>query len=240
MTDQNNTPAPELQLQEVPKEQHAESKPQWSAEQQAAIRQLLQKESQMKAREQQLSEELKLAKLLREDPSNALRLAGHDPSKLAPQKPKQEADPVTTRLAQMEEQLRYFQQQEEERRQAQHWSSLQSDIEKQIDSLEDFPVLKAGKDLGLHQMAVDEIQHHYQKTGEVMDSQEAVRNVEAWLAGMVEKVAPALGWTQSKKPPEAPKTLTNQDSSIRTPGQSGPTTEEMLLYPEKYLFNIKE
>lgn len=235
---EQDTNGAEPQLQTV-EATEAPAKPQWNDSQQAAIRQLLQKESQMKQREAQLSEELKLAKMLRDDPKNALKLAGHDMSKLA-QPPKASQDPTSDRLSQMEEQLRYFQQQEEQRRQQQHWSSLQSDIEQQLDKLDDFPVLKAGKELGLHQMAVDEIMDHYQKTGEVMDSREAVSNVEAWLAGMVERTAPSLGWTKNKAPDASPRTLTNQDSSLRTSGEGGPTNEDMLLYPEKYLFNIKE
>ena len=112
----------------------------------------------------------------------------------------------------------------------QKWDQVGAQVSQFLESSEEFPALRAGKDLGLYQMVQDDIRDHYQRTGEVMPLKDAAGKAEAWLFDLVENVATQLGFKRD----EAPRTLTNSDAASNTPVET-----DMLSFVQNPFRNRK-
>lgn len=187
----------EPQLQQVVTEQPQEATPKFDPKFENAVRQLLQQQSQLEQQKKQMS-----------DP--AAQQPAEEPKSRQPNQQQQ----MFQQMEQMQAELAQMRTQREQEAERSRWDQVSSEIADFVSSSEDFPALRAGTDLGLHQIARDAVEAHYRETGEVMPLEKAAGDVEAYLLGMVEKVAPALGYTK----PQAPRTITNADSSTLTPG----------------------
>lgn len=187
MEDQNNTPEPQLQQ---PVE---DATPKLPPEQEQLIRQLLQSQ----ARENQLRQQVA------QQPQAA-------PQNPAPKKAPSQSQQVLQQMQAMQQELAAMKQQREQEAEYAKWEQVSSQVADFVNGTEDFPGMKAGVELNVHQMARDEIEDHYRRTGEVMPLEKAASNVEAWLSRLVEQLAPAYGFA---RPQGSTTTLTNSDSS---------------------------
>lgn len=211
MAEQEKT-EPQVQVVET-----QDATPRFTPQQEAVIRQALQRESALKQRE---------AELQRREAELQQRAAQSAAPKPAP-KPQ---DALQQQLMQMQQELQSLRKREEAQTQEKQRVAAAQQLAETIAKDESFPVLRSGVDLNLHQMVLDEMEDHYATTGQELSPEKAMSNVEAWLAGLVEKGAAALGYVKADA---NSSTLTNQLSSQRT-NLKGVDPMDFALHPEKY------
>lgn len=146
------------------------------------------REQKLKAAEREIEQYKRLPQLAKEKPLEALRTLGipyEDLVKRVSQGERPDpVEPVKSEVQQLKEMVQRLYQDREEQERMTVAQKAQQGIREYVGSSEDFPLTKH---LEASDMVFDYLQNHKQATGEWLSEEDAAREVEAYLSGLVEK-----------------------------------------------------